>query len=67
MISENHVLQADFGRKRACKEIPGKKYPALKKISLMTYNAEKMLHHYISGEKISNFREIWGKILKLNR
>ena len=53
MISEKNVLQADFGRKKACKEIPGKKYPALKKkISLVTYNAEKkLLHRYISGKK----------------
>ena len=29
--------------KICCKEIPGEKYPAMKKISLMTYNAGKNL------------------------
>ena len=36
-----NVLQTGFERKNACKYFLGKKYPALKKISLMTYNAEK--------------------------
>ena len=32
-----------------CKEIPGEKYPAMKKeISLMTYNVGKILHRYLS-------------------
>ena len=39
------------------------KNPALKKISLMTYNAEKNLTPLYVGEKISNFREVWEKIL----
>ena len=45
-----NVLQTDFGKKHANKFL-GKKYPALKKMSLMTYNAEKNLHRYISGKK----------------
>ena len=45
-----NVLQTDFGKKHANKFL-GKKYPALKKISLMTYNANKILHRYISGKK----------------
>ena len=40
------------------------KYPALKKISRMTYNAEKknLIPLYVR-EKISNSREVWEKIL----
>ena len=62
------VLQADFERKKACNKFLGKKYPALKKISLMTYNAEKknLIPLYLR-EKISNFREVWEKILKRNQ
>ena len=44
----------------------GEKYPALKKISLMTYNAEKKnLTPLYVGEKISNSREVWEKILPI--
>ena len=43
----------------------GEKYPALKKISLMTYNAEKNLTPLYVGEKISNCRELWEKILPI--
>ena len=42
------VLQTDFERKKA--RTLGEKYPALKKISLMTYNAEKILHRCMSGK-----------------
>ena len=35
-----NVLQTDFGKKHANKFL-GKKYPALKRILLMTYNAEQ--------------------------
>ena len=39
------------GRKHANKFL-GEKYPALKKISLMTYDAvKKILHRYMSGKK----------------
>ena len=44
-----------------------KKHPALKKISLITYNAEKNLTPLYIGEKISNPRESCEKILKLNQ
>ena len=33
--------------------------------SLMTYNAEKNVTPLYVGEKISNSREVWEKILKL--
>ena len=36
----------------------GEKYSALKKISLMTYSAEKNLTPLYVGEKISNSREV---------
>ena len=40
------------------------KYPALKKIPLMTYNAGKNLTPlYVMEKKISNSREVWRKIL----
>ena len=61
-----NVLQTDFGKKHANKFL-GKKYPALKKISLMTYNAEQNLTPLYLEEKISNCREIWEKIVKLNQ
>ena len=38
------------GKKYANKFL-GEKYPALKKTSLMTYNAEKILHRYMSRKK----------------
>ena len=43
----------------------GEKYPALKKTSLMTYNAEKNLTPLYVREKISNSREVWEKILPI--
>ena len=44
----------------------GEKYPALKKISLMTYNAEKKnLTPLYVGKKISNSREVWERILPI--
>ena len=61
-----NVLETDFGKKHANKFL-GKKYPALKKISLMTYNAQQNLTPLYLGEKISNCREVWEKILKLNQ
>ena len=59
MISEKNILQSDFERKKACKEIPGKNNdPAPKKILLMTYNAEKKNLTYIYvGEKNFKLRE----------
>ena len=39
-------------RKKDAEKFQGEKYPALKKISLMTYNAEKkILHLYMLGKK----------------
>ena len=45
------ILKHDFEGKKACKEIPGKIYPALKKIMLMTYNADKKSYTVISRGK----------------
>ena len=53
-----NVLQTDFERNKACTQIPGKKYLAPKKISLMTYNDEKNLTPLYIEEKISNSREV---------
>ena len=41
------------------------KYPELRKISFMTDNAEKNLTPLYVGEKISNSREVWEKILPI--
>ena len=62
MISEKKkkVLQGDFGRKKRIQiHSWEKKHPAMKKISLMTYNAENKILYL--GEKISNSREVWEK------
>ena len=48
------------GKKHANKFL-GEKYPALKKLSLMTYNAEKKLYR----EKNSYFGEVWEKVLPI--
>ena len=46
----------------------GEKHPALKEISLITYNAEKkILYRLYLGEKISNSREVWEKKSQLNQ
>ena len=60
-----NVLQTDFERKKHANKFLGEKYPALKKISLMTYNAEKNLTPLYVGEKISNLGEVWEKILPI--
>ena len=41
----------------------GEKYPALKKISPITYNAKKSLTPLCVGERISYSRDVWEKIL----
>ena len=47
-----NIAQTDFERKKHANKFLGEKYPALKKISLTTYNAEKkILHRYMSGKK----------------
>ena len=49
-----NILHTAFEGKKACKEIPGKNdTPHWKKKSLMTYNAEKILHRYMSGKNFS--------------
>ena len=59
-----NIAQTDFERKKHANKFLGEKYPALKKISLTTYNAEKKnLTPLYVGEKISNSREVWEKIL----
>ena len=40
----------------------GEKYPAQKKTSLITYNADKSLTPLYVGEKVSNSSEVWEKI-----
>ena len=51
-----------WGKKHANKFLR-ENYPALKKISLMTYNAKKNLAPLYVREKISNSGEVWEKIL----
>ena len=46
-----NVLQTDFERKKHANKFLGEKYPALQKISLMTYSAEKKSYTVIC----------WGK------
>ena len=59
MISEKNVLQTDFERKKSTQINPWEKNTLhRKKISLMTYNAEKKITPLYVGEKISNSREV---------
>ena len=51
-----------WGKKHANKFLR-ENYPALKKISLMTYNAKKNLAPLYVREKISNSGEVWENIL----
>ena len=52
MISEKMSCRLISRGKKDANKFPGEKYPALKKISLMTYNAEKkILQRYMSGKK----------------
>ena len=61
-----NIVQTDFERKKLANKVLGEKYPALKKISLMTYNAEKKnLTPLYVGKKISNSREVWERILPI--
>ena len=57
MISEKNILYTDFEGEKLARICLGKKYPALKKISLMTYTmlTKKILHCYISGKKLQRF------------
>ena len=66
MISEKTSGRLISRRKKHANKFLGEKYPAMKKISLMTYNAEKKsLTPLCVGEKISNSREVWEKILAI--
>ena len=61
-----NIVQTDFERKKDANKFLGEKYPALKKISLMAYNAEKKNRTPLHvGEKISNSREVWEKIISI--
>ena len=52
--------------KMDAEKFQGEKYPALKKISLMTYNAEKIKSYpFICWGKNSKSREVWEKILPI--
>ena len=62
MISEKIPYRLISRGKKHANKFPGKIYPALKKISLMTNNAAKNLTPLYVGEKISNSREVWEKI-----
>ena len=61
MISEKVSCRLISRGKKHANKFLGEKYPALKKLSLMTYNAEKKLYR----EKNSNFREVWEKVLPI--
>ena len=63
------IVQTNFEEKKFCKEIPGKKIPAVKN-SLIVYNAgRKILHHCVPGGKnfyLQKFREkILNQIISL--
>ena len=60
-----NIWQTDFERKKHANKFLGEKYPVQKKISLMTYNAEKKSYTVICRGKISNSREIWHEILPI--
>ena len=61
-FKKKNIPQTDFDKKRkSCKEITSeKKYPALKKISRMAYNAGKnILHRWMLGK--NSFSRVLGK------
>ena len=63
VISEKNILENDFERKKACKEILEKNdILHWKKISLMTYNAQKNSYTcYKSGKEKFLTQEVWKK------
>ena len=66
MISEKMSCRLISRGKKHANKFLREKYPALKKISLITYNAEKKnLTPLYVGEKISNSRDVWEKILPI--
>ena len=65
-----NVMQSDFERKKHANKFLGKNYPAEKKISLMTYHAEKkILHCYMLGTKFLTPERLGKKFFqyKLNQ
>ena len=56
VVSEKMSCRLILRGKKHAKKFLGEKYPALKKISLMTYNAENNLTLLYVGEKISNYK-----------
>ena len=63
VISEKRSCRLISRGKKHANKFLRENYPALKKISLMTYNAKKNLAPLYVREKISNSREVWEKIL----
>ena len=64
MISEKmSCILISRGKKYANKFL-AEKYPALKKISLLTYNAKKFLHRYMLGKKFLTPERFEKKFLK---
>ena len=63
VISEKMSCRLISRGKKHANKFLRENYPALKKISLMTYNAKKNLAPLYVRETISNSREVWEKIL----
>ena len=63
VISEKMSCRLISRGKKHANKFLGEKYPALKKISLITYNAKKSLAPICVGERISYSRDVWEKIL----
>ena len=65
---EKNILQMISWGKKLPRKYLGKIISCTKKISLMTYNAKKILHRYMSGRQILT-PKVRGKkfLLKLNR
>ena len=63
VISEKMSCRLISRGKKYANKFLRENYPAVKKISLMTYNAKKNLAPLYVREKISNSREVWEKIL----
>ena len=53
MISEKMSCRLISRGKKHANKFLGEKYPALKKISLMAYNAEKILNRYMWGKNFN--------------
>ena len=56
VISEKMSCRLILRGKKHANKFLGEKYPALRKISFMTYNAEKNFTLLYVGEKISNYK-----------